>query len=133
MLALLVADDPRRSADRILNRLVQVHRAHGGAVLKPREEQAELWISAGLLLDGAAALPALWDRHAKSLASGQQVIEAGFALLPATLDGHLVAAIYLVQPDTSVWSDGRVFGTAIAQAVRASETSGGPVRLPEAS
>ena len=46
MLALLVADDPRRSADRILNRLVQVHRARGGAVLRPLQDQAELWISA---------------------------------------------------------------------------------------
>jgi transcriptional regulator with GAF, ATPase, and Fis domain len=112
---------------------VQVHRASGGAVLRPRESEAELWISAGLSLRGAADLRGRWEAHSALLATGQQVIEAGFALVPAMLDGQLVAAVYLVQPDASVWSDGRVFGTAIAQAVRAADANGGPVRLPEAS
>jgi hypothetical protein len=133
MLALLVADDPRRSADRILNRLVQVHRAVGGAVIRPRKDEAELWISAGLTLGGLAELPRRWESHAPALAAGQQVIDAAFAFLPALLDGQLVAAVYLHQPDSSAWSDGRVFGTAIAQAARAADTAGGPVRLPEAS
>jgi hypothetical protein len=133
MLALLVADDPRRSADRILNRLVQVHRASGGAVLRPREDQAELWIGTGLALSALAELPGLWAKHSGELAAGQPLVDAAFALLPAMLDGQLVAAVYLARPDTTVWSDGRVFGAAIAQAVRAADASAGPVRLPEAS
>ena len=133
MLALLVADDPRRSADRILNRLVQVHRASGGAVLRPLQEQAELWISAGLTLSGLAELPARWASHAAGLATGQQVVDKAFAMVPAMLDGKLMAVVYLVQPDTSVWSDGRVFGAAIAQAARAADPRAEPVRLPEAS
>ncbi len=121
MLAVLVADDPRRSADRILGRLVQIHRARGGAILRPRDRQADVWLSAGLSLASLGDLPARWADHARSLAAGQSVVETAFALLPAMLGTEMVAAIYLAQPESAPLGDSHVFGAAIAQAVRAAD------------
>ncbi len=133
MLALLVSDDPRRSADRILNRLIQIHQARGGAILRPRNGQVEVWLSYGLTLAGLAELPVRWADHSQALSEGRAVVEPGFALLPAMLESEMAAALYLAQPEGFSAADARVFGTAIAQAVRASES--GPVapRVPEMS
>jgi hypothetical protein len=131
MLSVLVADDPRRSADRILGRLVQIHGAHGGAILRPREFQAEVWLSAGLSLAGLAELPVRWADHARALGEGRSVIEPGFALLPAMLGDEMVAAVYLAQPESASLGDTRMFGAAIAQAVRASEERPAVQRRPE--
>jgi len=122
MLALLVADDPRRSADRILTRLIQIHQARGGAILRPRQEQVEIWLSAGLNLGAVAELPVRWTDHRETLAAGRPVVESGFALLPAMLGEEMVAALYLAQPEGLAVSEARLFGTAIAQAVQASES-----------
>jgi hypothetical protein len=121
MLAVLVADDPRRSADRILGRLVQIHRARGGAVLRPRDRQVDVWLSAGLSLASLGELPVRWTDHARALAAGRSVVEPAFALLPAMLGSEMVAAIYLAQPESAALGDSSVFGTAIAQAVRAAD------------
>jgi DNA-binding CsgD family transcriptional regulator len=121
MLALLVADDPRRSADRILTRLIQIHQARGGAILRPRQEQVEIWLSAGLSLGAVAELPVRWADHREALIAGRSVVESGFALLPAMLGDEMVAALYLAQPEGLAVSEARVFGAAIAQAVQASE------------
>jgi ActR/RegA family two-component response regulator len=133
MLALLVADDPRRSADRILTRLVQIHQARGGAILRPRQDQAEIWLSTGLSLSAVAELPVRWADHRAALAQGRPVVEAGFALMPAMLGDEMVAALYLAQPEDPAVGDARVFGAAIAQAVRAEEEN--PIRrwAPETS
>ena len=131
MLALLVADDPRRSADRILTRLIQIHQARGGAILRPREDQVEVWLSAGLSLAAGAELPVRWADHRDAVAAGESVVEPGFALLPAMLGDEMVAALYLAQPEGLAVADARVFGTAIAQAVRASETPEAPRWFPQ--
>jgi ActR/RegA family two-component response regulator len=133
MLALLVADDPRRSADRILTRLVQIHQARGGAILRPRQDQAEIWLSAGLNLSGVAELPVRWADHRAALAAGRSVIEAGFVLIPAMLGDEMVAALYLAQPEDPAVGDARLFGAAIAQAVQAAEATPGARRAPETS
>ncbi|HSD67289.1 MAG TPA: helix-turn-helix domain-containing protein [Vicinamibacteria bacterium] len=133
MLALLVAEDPRRSADRILTRLVQIHQARGGAILRPRQDQAEIWLSAGLSLSAVAELPVRWTDHRAALAAGQTVVEAGFALVPAMLGDDMVAALYLAQPENLAVSDVRVFGAAIAQAVQAAASPGPRWALPETS
>ena len=133
MLALLVADDPRRSADRILTRLIQIHQARGGAVLRPRQDQAEIWLSAGLNLSAVAELPVRWADHRAALAEGRAVVEAGFALLPAMLGDELVAVLYLAQPEDLAVGDARVFGAAIAQAVQAADAAPGPRWAPETS
>jgi hypothetical protein len=133
MLALLVSDDPRRSADRILTRLVQIHQARGGAILCPRRDQVEIWLSVGLSLASVGELPVRWADHREALAAGRSVVEPGFALLPAGLGGETVAVLYFAQPEHLDVRDAMVFGTAIAQAVRAAEESAGPRRSPEAS
>jgi ActR/RegA family two-component response regulator len=119
MLALLVADDPRRSADRILTSLVQIYQARGGAILRPRQDQAEIWLSASLSLSAVAELPVRWADHRAALAAGRSVVEPGFALLPAMLGEQFVAALYLAQPEDKAVGEAQVFGAAIAQAVQA--------------
>ncbi len=132
MLAVLVADDPRRSADRILGRLVQIHRARGGAILRVRDGQAEVWLSAGLSLRALAELPVRWADHAGSLGAGRSVVEPNaFALLPAMLAGEMVAALYLAQPESVPLGDSHVFGAAIAQAVRAADGLAAAPPAPE--
>ncbi len=133
MLSILVADDPRRSADRILTRLIQIHQARGGAILRPRQEQADIWLSAGLSLAAVAELPVRWADHREALAAGRPVVEPGFALLPAMLGEEMVAALYLAQPEGLAAGDARLFGAAIAQAVQAAEASPGARRVPETS
>jgi len=122
MVNMLVADEPRRAADRILTRLIQIHQARGGAILRPRDGQVEIWMSVGLSLAAVAELPVRWADHAEALASGRSVVESAFGLFPASLDGRMVAALYLAQPEGLSAADAAVFGTAIAHAVLASDT-----------
>jgi ActR/RegA family two-component response regulator len=133
MLALLVADDPRRSADRILTRLIQIHQAQGGAILRPSAGQVEIWLSAGLSLGAVSELPVRWADHRETLVAGRPVLEPGYALLPAMLGEELVAALYLAQPLGHAVADARLFGTAIAQAVLAARQVKGPSRVQELS
>jgi hypothetical protein len=133
MLALLVADDPRRSADRILTRLIQIHQAQGGAILRPSGGQVEIWLSAGLSLGAVSELPVRWADHREGLEAGRSIVEPGYALLPAMLGDELVAALYFAQPQGHAVADARLFGTAIAQAVLATKTAERPVRVPELS
>ena len=130
MLALLVADDPRRSADRILTRLIQIHQAQGGAILRPSGGQVEIWLSAGLNLGAVSELPVRWADHREALEAGRRSSSAGYALLPPC------SARSWWQPSTSPspWdrpvADARLFGTAIAQAVLASTAGRGTVPRP---
>jgi len=133
MLALLVADDPRRSADRILTRLIQIHQAQGGAILRPSAGQVEIWMSGGLSLGAVAELPVRWADHRDALQAGRPILEPGYALLPAMIGEELVAALYLAQPLGHAVADARLFGTAIAQAVVASKQVEGPSRVAELS
>jgi transcriptional regulator with GAF, ATPase, and Fis domain len=133
MLALLVADDPRRSADRILTRLIQIHQAQGGAILRPFEGRVEIWLSAGLSLGAVSELPVRWTDHREALEAGRSVVEGGYALLPAMLGERLVAALYFAQPASQAVADARLFGTAIAQAVAAAQPAEGQIRVQEVS
>jgi ActR/RegA family two-component response regulator len=123
MVNILVSDEPRRSADRIVTRLVQIHQARGGAILRPHQGQVEIWLSVGLNLEAVAKLPVHWAVHADTLSSGRSVVEPGFGLFPAMRGGEMVAALYLAQPEGLKPADAAVFGTAIAHAVLASEAS----------
>lgn len=133
MLTLLVADDPRRSADRILTRLVQIHQARGGAILRPRQDVVEIWLSAGLSLAAVAELPVRWADHRQLVLAGKPVVEPGFALIPCASESEVVGVLYLAQPDGLVVSEARVFGTAIAQAVRAADAGPAAARIPDVS
>jgi ActR/RegA family two-component response regulator len=133
MVSLLVADEPRRAADRILTRLVQMHLARGGAILRPKQGQVEIWMSAGLHLAAAAELPVRWADHAADLQAGRSVIESGYALFPALRGGELVAALYLAQPESLSLPQAAIFTTAIAEAVAAAESSEGRPPAPQPS
>ena len=101
--------------------------------MRPRQDQADIWLSSGLNLSAVAELPVRWRDHQAALAAGRSVVEAGFALLPAMLGEEMVAVLYLAQPEDMAVGDARVFGAAIAQAVKAAEATPGTRRAPETS
>jgi len=123
MVSLLVSDDPRRAADRILTRLIQIHQARGGAILRLRQGQVEIWMSVGLSLSAVAELPVRWADHAEALDKGRAVMEPSFGLFPVILDGTLVAALYLAQPNGLSVADASMFASAIGHAAIASEAT----------
>ena len=133
MVNLLVSDEPRRAADRILTRLVQMHQARGGAILRARSGQVEIWMSVGLSLPAVSALPVRWADHASELSAGRAVIEPGFGLFPAMRGDEMVAALYLAQPEGLSTLDAAVFGTAIAHAVLAADSTEPRPAIPAAS
>jgi Bacterial regulatory protein, Fis family len=133
MVNLLVSDEPRRAADRILTRLVQMHQARGGAILRPRAGQVEIWMSVGLSLPAVSALPVRWADHASELTVGRSVVEPGFGLFPAMRGDEMVAALYLAQPEGLSTLDAAVFGTAIAHAVLAADSVEPRPAVPAAS
>src|SRR5215471_17850246 len=133
MVNLLVSDEPRRAADRILTRLVQMHQARGGAILRPRSGQVEIWMSVGLSLPAVSALPVRWADHASELTAGRSVVEPGFGLFPAMRGDDMVAALYLAQPEGLSTLDAAVFGTAIAHAVLAADSEEPRPAVPAAS
>lgn len=114
-------------------RLVQICQARGGAILRLRDEQVDVWLSSGLSLTSLAELPVRWADHRAALATGRPVVEPAFALLPCEVEDRIVAVLYLAQPEGEAVADARVFGTAIAQAVQAADEHSPAPRLPEAS
>lgn len=129
LLSLLVADDPRRAADRILGTLVANHRAQGGAVIRPDGDRATVFVSEGLPLDCLAKLSARWKAHLAALRKGLAVVEKQFALAPVRQGGELVAALYLEEPHEFDADEIALFATALGHAVHAATAPRGEAPL----
>ncbi|MBK5254849.1 MAG: hypothetical protein JJE39_02340 [Vicinamibacteria bacterium] len=127
MLESLVADDPRRSADRLLSKMCEVAGAEGGAVLVPQGENANVFLSYRLSLAGLSSLPIRFQDHRARLAKGEVVSSPGFALAPITGDGDSkLGWVYLESPGSAEPKELRPFLLAMAKAVGALEASAGP-------
>ncbi len=120
MIESLVADDPRRSADRLLSKMCDVAGAEGGAVLVPQGDNASVFLSYRLSLAGLGSLPIRFQDHRARLAKGEVVSASGFALAAINADGdaHL-GWVYLENPRTAEPKELRPFLLAIAKAVGA--------------
>lgn len=130
MIESLVADDPRRSADRLLAKMCEVAGADGGAVLIPQGENATVFLSYRLSLGGLGSLPIRFQDHRSRLAKGDVVSAPGFALAPV-LSGteSQIAWVYLENPRSTEAKEFRPFLLAMARAVNALGEAAG-ARLP---
>ena len=129
MLESLVADDPRRSADRLLSKMCGVTGAEGGAVLVPHGDNASVLLSYRLSLSGLGSLPIRFGDHRGRLAKGDVVSASGFALAPISGDGgQQLGWIYLENPQSADAKELKPFLLAMAKAVGALNDPG--VRVP---
>ncbi len=127
MLESLVADDPRRSADRLLSKMCDVAGAEGGAVLVPQGENASVFLSYRLSLAGLGSLPIRFQDHRGRLAKGEVVSASGFALAPVNADGgSQLGWVYLENPRTAESKELRPFLLALAKAVGARSVGAHP-------
>jgi len=120
MIESLVADDPRRSADRLLSKVCEVTAADGGAVLVPHGDNASVFLSYRLSLAGLGSLPIRFQDHRARLGKGEVVSSSGFALAPVSGDGEgHVGWVYLENPKTVEAKELKPFLLAIGKAVGA--------------
>lgn len=130
MIQSLVADDPRRSADRLLSKMCEVGNAEGGAVLVPEGDSANVFLSYRLSLAGLGSLPIRFHDHQARLAKGDTVSAPGFAIAPLAGEGNAqIGWVYLEGSRIADIKELRPFLMAIAKAVT---TTGAGVaeRLP---
>ena len=130
MIESLVADDPRRSADRLLSKMCDVAGAEGGAVLVPQGDNATVFLSFRLSLGGLGSLPIRFQDHRTRLVKGEVVSAAGFALAPVVGDGDAqLAWVYLENPRTADPKELKPFLLGMAKAVAALGDAT-PARVP---
>lgn len=99
MIESLVADDPRRSADRLLTRMCAVTGASGGAVLVPTGEQASVLLSCRLSLGGLGSLQTRFQDYRTRLSPKVELLAMpGFALAVLGDPREPVGWIYLESP-----------------------------------
>jgi hypothetical protein len=129
MIESLVADDPRRSADRLLSKLCDITGAEGGAILVPQGDNATVFLSYRLSLPGLGSLPIRFQDNRTRLEKGDVVTAAGFALAPVSGENDVkLGWVYLENPKSADARELRPFLLALAKAVgTAGEVS---VRVP---
>jgi Bacterial regulatory protein, Fis family len=120
MIESLVADDPRRSADRLLAKMCEVAGAEGGAVLVPQGDNASVFLSYRLSLAGLGSLQIRFQDHRDRLAKGDLVSGSGFALAPLSGEGESrLGWVYLENPRSFDAKELRPFLIGVAKAVAA--------------
>jgi hypothetical protein len=130
MIESLVADDPRRAADRLLEKMCQIAGAEGGAVLIPKGDNANVFLSCRLPLTGLASLPIRFQDHRDRLAKGEVVSSPGFALAPIGEEGSgQIGWVYLESPRSADANELRPFLMGLAKAVGALDQPTG-ARIP---
>lgn len=127
MLESLVADDPRRSADRLLTRMCAVSGASGGAILVPAGGQISVFLSFRLSVAGLGSLQTRFQDHQGRLTPKVDVLSMqGFALAAlASDDKEPLGWVYLEAPSRTDARELRPFLVGLAKAV-AMDRSGAP-------
>jgi hypothetical protein len=99
-LALLVAEDPRLSAGKLLDHIVARCKAKGAAAVTV--DSGELATFAGEVpLSRLTALESLWKAEAKDLQAGLAVTAGSYRLLPL-MDGQELTGLLFIEGNTSV-------------------------------
>jgi len=125
MIESLVADDPRRSADRLLSKVCEVTNASGGAVLTPQGENATVLLSFRLSLSGLGSLPIRFQDNRARLGKGEVISAREFALATVSGDDGAPAGwIYLENPRSVDAKELRPFLLALGKALGALGTRG---------
>ena len=91
---LMVAKDPRQSADSILEFLMGMNACAAGAIFTAAEGPA-LFVSRGIAQDALDWTLQCWQREEEQLSEGRLSRSSGRLLLPVLHHGHLVALLYL--------------------------------------
>lgn len=94
----LVADDPRRAADRLLTRVADIASASGAALIQSSGGSSSVVLSHRLPLASVASLTVRLADHHEELRVGRAILEKGFALVPVQIDSELRAVVYLSEP-----------------------------------
>jgi hypothetical protein len=94
----LVADDPRRAADRLLARVADISSASGAALIEPSGGSANVVLSHRLPLANIASLTVRLADHYEELRGGRAVMEKAFALVPVQPEADLRGVVYLSEP-----------------------------------
>lgn len=126
--SLLVSDEPRRSADKLLEFLVAHTRAKTGAVIAVDEDRPSIFVSRGLGLDALPAVRSIWTAQRSALMAGRAVGDR-YVLVPVLEGSELVALLYLESPRELDLEGIRVFCLSLAQAVRAARRAAPPVEV----
>ncbi|PYQ09927.1 MAG: hypothetical protein DMF83_01770 [Acidobacteria bacterium] len=99
-LALLVPDDPRMQAGRLLDHIAAQCKAKGAAVVTV--DSGELASFAGEVpLSRLTALESLWKAEAKNLRAGLAVTVGSYRLLPL-MNGQELTGLLFIEGDTGV-------------------------------
>ena len=115
--SLLFADDPRRSAEKILKSLTVESRARGGAVLAIRKDRMVLFAIQDLDLDQLAGVHASWASSRPRLADGSVIQEGDLLLAPIKEGTELVGVLYLDSPRGFDFEDTVTFRALLAKAL----------------
>lgn len=117
--ALLVSEDPRQKADRILSHAIGEAHARGGAVLSIREERIVPFVVHGIDLDVLARLRRLWPTIEKTLRSGWPSVDKDLALAPIREGSELLGILLLKSPESFDADDLGVLLMLLAKALTA--------------
>ena len=124
MIESLVADDPRRSADRLLSTLCGLTGASGGAILVPSGDNASVLLSCRLSVGGLGSLQTRFQDNRTRLMKTELISAEGFAL--AHLGGESERSrgwVYLENPGKVEPRDIRPLVLGIAKAVAAANVA----------
>ena len=118
MIESLVADDPRRSADRLLSKLCDIAGASGGAILVPDGSSVSVLLSFRLSLSGLGSLPIRFNDHQARLVKGEMVSAGGFSIASIQGDGETRAGwVYLENPKSTDQRELKPFLLALTKAI----------------
>ncbi len=115
--SVLMGDNPRQSAERVLAFFVGSSFAVSGAVFSP-DDELQLLVHEKLSAATAGDVRFLWSTHGPALRAGHAVKDTAHVLAPLSVNGDLVGLLYLAHPRTFPQAQWTGFLIALANAVR---------------
>jgi hypothetical protein len=137
--SVLVAENPRQAADKLLAWLVSYCHAAGGAILsiQARNDGPQpdliLLMSRNLSVERVPDIRFLWTSHRGLLLSGRSVTDRHHALAPVTDGSEVIALLYLERAKTFQLEKLTAFRIALAKAVRAALAGTGSTETVQGS
>jgi DNA-binding protein Fis len=116
--ALLISDDPRQKADRILGYLVAEAQARGGAVLGIEDGKLVPFVTRGVALDDLTGIRSQWLGVQPTLAEGRACSIKKSLLAPLLEGGELAGALYLLDPKSFEEKDSELLRALLAKALK---------------
>jgi len=131
--ALLVAEDPKHKAEKLLRYVILEANARGGAVLAVVDDRIVPFAVQDVDLDLLSRLRRLWPSLQGRLAKGSPSVERDFALAPIQEEGELRGALFLQDPETFDAQDLSVLLVLLGKALVAEQSPEAQVPAPSLS